>query len=323
MWSGVPVRAKNQSSKRHFLKSKFLPDKWYEVSETWSQVCYVVAEDSTNSKSQNHRTVGVGRDLCGSPSPTPCWSRVTQSRLHRTLFRRGLNISREGDSTTSLGCLGQGSVTLIVKKFFLLFSWNFLCFSLCPFVPTRRYRSGKDRQERDQRKLPWPCVNLFSKLSLVCRKAYFWEAAVKNFADVRWKTERRSIQIFLCFSSCSFCCKDLGWEVPRLLLWHFRGPPQEGEQEQHGPALFPLGRAEGRGIPCSSAQMGQSGGEEGEIWPPSSLSTCCSVVHQIGPQVGKNSHGKSLSGNYWWVEYTSVEKKVPLTTWLALTVINH
>ena len=48
------------------------------------------------------------------------------------MSRRVLNISREGDSTNSLGSLGQGSVTLRGKKFFLSFSWNFLCFSLCP-----------------------------------------------------------------------------------------------------------------------------------------------------------------------------------------------
>ena len=42
-----------------------------------------------------HRMSGVGRDLCRSPSPIPCPSRVTQSRLHRTMSRRGLNISRE------------------------------------------------------------------------------------------------------------------------------------------------------------------------------------------------------------------------------------
>jgi len=54
------------------------------------------------TESQKHRMVGVGRDLCGSPSPIPCPSRVTQSRLHRTVARRGWNISREGDSTTSL-----------------------------------------------------------------------------------------------------------------------------------------------------------------------------------------------------------------------------
>jgi len=61
--------------------------------------------------------VGVGRDLCGSPSPTPCRRRVTQSRLHRTLSRRVWNISREGDSTTSPGSLFQCSVTLIGKGF--------------------------------------------------------------------------------------------------------------------------------------------------------------------------------------------------------------
>ena len=62
----------------------------------------------------------------------PCQSRVTQSRLHRTASRQVLNISREGDSTASLGSLGQGSVTLRGKKFFLMFSWSFLGFSLCP-----------------------------------------------------------------------------------------------------------------------------------------------------------------------------------------------
>ena len=57
------------------------------------------------NQSQHHRMVGVGRDLCGSPSPTPCRSRVAYSRLHRTLSRRVWNISREGDSTTSLGSM--------------------------------------------------------------------------------------------------------------------------------------------------------------------------------------------------------------------------
>ena len=73
--------------------------------------------------SQNHRMFGVGRDLYGSSSPTPCRSRVTQSRLHRTLSRWCLNISREGDSTAPLGSLFQCSITLRVKKFFLMFPW--------------------------------------------------------------------------------------------------------------------------------------------------------------------------------------------------------
>jgi len=48
------------------------------------------------------------------------------------LSRWLLSISREGDSTTSLGSLFQCSVTLRGKKFFLMFRWNFLFFSLCP-----------------------------------------------------------------------------------------------------------------------------------------------------------------------------------------------
>ena len=95
--------------------------------------CCLVTSQTTHVNSQNHRTLGVGRDLCGSSSPTPpCRSSVAYSRLHRILSRWVLNISREGDSTTSLGSLFQCSVTLRGKKFFLMFRWNFLCFSLRP-----------------------------------------------------------------------------------------------------------------------------------------------------------------------------------------------
>ena len=62
----------------------------------------------------------------------PCQSRVTYSRLHRTASRRVLNISRDGDSPTPLGNLLQCSITLRGKRFFLMFRWNFLRFSLCP-----------------------------------------------------------------------------------------------------------------------------------------------------------------------------------------------
>jgi len=41
-----------------------------------------------------------------------------------------LNISREGDSTASLGSLGQGSITLRGKKFFLM-SDGISCASVC------------------------------------------------------------------------------------------------------------------------------------------------------------------------------------------------
>ena len=73
-----------------------------------------------------------GRGWKGPLVQPSCQSRVTYSRLHRTFSRRVLNISREKDSTIPLGSPFQCSVTLRGKKFFLMFSWNFLCFNLCP-----------------------------------------------------------------------------------------------------------------------------------------------------------------------------------------------
>ena len=62
----------------------------------------------------------------------PCQRRVTQSRLHRNSSRQVLNISTEGESTTPLDSLFQCSISLRAKKFFPVFRYNFLCFSLCP-----------------------------------------------------------------------------------------------------------------------------------------------------------------------------------------------
>jgi len=59
---------------------------------------------------------GVGRALCGSSSPTPL---PNQGHLQQA-SRRVLDISREGDSTASIGSLFPCSVTLRVKKFLLV-----------------------------------------------------------------------------------------------------------------------------------------------------------------------------------------------------------
>jgi len=60
----------------------------------------------------------------------PC--RATCSWLPGTMSRWLLSISKVGDSTTSLGNLCQCSVTFTVKKHFLTFRGNLLCFSLSP-----------------------------------------------------------------------------------------------------------------------------------------------------------------------------------------------
>ena len=75
---------------------------------------------------------GLGGTSVGHLVQPPCWSRVTYSRLHKTLSKQVLNTSRVGDSANSLGSLFQCSVTLRVKKFFLMFRRNFIFFSLCP-----------------------------------------------------------------------------------------------------------------------------------------------------------------------------------------------
>ena len=64
--------------------------------------------------------------------PPPCSSRATQSGFPRTVPGQLSNISMEGDSMTSLGNLCLCSVTLTVKKYFLMFRVNLLGFSLCP-----------------------------------------------------------------------------------------------------------------------------------------------------------------------------------------------
>ena len=61
----------------------------------------------------------------------PLLKQVPCSRLHGKASRWVLSISREGAPATSQSSLFQCSVTLTVKKLFLMLRWNFLCSILC------------------------------------------------------------------------------------------------------------------------------------------------------------------------------------------------
>ena len=65
--------------------------------------------------------------------PNPPAKAVPYNRSDRQVSRQVLNISREADSTTSLGSLFQCSVTLTIKKFFHILQ-SFLCSSFRPLL---------------------------------------------------------------------------------------------------------------------------------------------------------------------------------------------
>lgn len=73
----------------------------------------------------------AGRDYWRLPGPPPAQIRVQQNRLLRALSDWILGVSNDGKSTVSLGSLLQRLTSLTVKKFCLMFKWNFLCFSFC------------------------------------------------------------------------------------------------------------------------------------------------------------------------------------------------
>lgn len=88
---------------------------------------------NSGTKVQNHRTsvVKFGRDLWLSSAPI---SPLKQGHLHllpRTMSEGFLNISKNGDSTISLGKLCQCCVTLTVEKSSLIFRGSLLSFSFC------------------------------------------------------------------------------------------------------------------------------------------------------------------------------------------------
>ena len=57
-------------------------------------------------------------------SPTPCPSRVTQSRLHSTVARRGWNISREGEAAAGFEAGAVLISTLLGSCFLPATNWG-------------------------------------------------------------------------------------------------------------------------------------------------------------------------------------------------------
>lgn len=78
-----------------------------------------------------HRMVEVVRKLWRWSGPI---SLLEHSHLPRTTSRQLLYLSKDGNSTTSLDNLCKCLVSCTMRKCFLIFRWNLLCFS-CTLYP--------------------------------------------------------------------------------------------------------------------------------------------------------------------------------------------
>lgn len=88
--------------------------------KNWSNLGGLHKVFTAITESQNHRMSWTGGTLKDHLVQSPCWNRNVQIRSPRKTSMQVLNVSREGDPTTSLDMLTQCSVTLNVKVFLYL-----------------------------------------------------------------------------------------------------------------------------------------------------------------------------------------------------------
>ena len=129
-----------------------------------------------------------------------------------------LNISRE-DSTTSLGSLFPGSVTLKVKKLFLVFRWNFLCSSLRSLHPVLLLGTT-ERSRLRRRTLHLSLLNhigfLSTKLSSLSRSR--WMAAHPSGVSatpLSFVSSADLLTLQSIPSASGHFCLDLRWMLKR------------------------------------------------------------------------------------------------------------
>ena len=109
-------------------------------TEAWlyfleQDVCYgpplfTISESALAHNSQDCRMFEIARDHWRSSSPISLLNQGHLKSVAQNYVQMALEISKTGDSTTSLGNLCQCSVTLTVKMCFLMLRRS--TFSLCP-----------------------------------------------------------------------------------------------------------------------------------------------------------------------------------------------
>jgi len=163
-------------------------------------------------------------------NPLPKQGHPQQAAQHRG--QGGLNISREGDSPASLGSLGQGSVTLRGKKFFLMFRWN------SPAAPKSRTSHGSHPTHRPLQPPP---------LSPLCFSSHFQPGSSQSAtprAALGWRPEGLDLLWFVSVQPAPHRWPKPGTPLPDVPPWLLAASSPQGWA---APRVFPASM--GRTVP--------------------------------------------------------------------------